>query len=258
MKIVSWNVNGLRACLKNGFLNFIDSTDADIICVQEIKMCQSQMTYAIKGYHQIWNSAAKKGYSGTLVLSRFLPICAFLGFNNTEENEGRLISLEYENFYLVNCYAPQSQRNLGRLEYRMTFDENLRNHVSGLHRDKPVILCGDFNVAHRSIDLRNPKENEGNAGFTVEERGNFDYLLKEGFIDTYRFLYPSTEGAYTWWSYRKGIREKNIGWRLDYILVSEELKKNIVENQIFSDVMGSDHCPICLDLKFDYIMGGNI
>lgn len=257
MKIVSWNVNGLRACLKKGFLNFVDGIDADIICVQEIKMCQSQMEYAIKGYHQIWNPAAKKGYSGTLVLSKSLPIRVFLGFHNIVEDEGRLISLEYGDFYLVNCYAPQSQRGLRRLEYRMTFDENLRNHVSGLHRDKPVILCGDFNVAHQRIDLRNPKENEGNAGFTVEEREKFDHLLKDGFIDTYRFLHPSTEGAYTWWSYRKGIRERNIGWRLDYILASDELKKDIVDNQIFADVLGSDHCPICLDIKFDNIMGGN-
>lgn len=256
MKIVSWNVNGLRACLKKGFLDFIDRIDADIICLQEIKMCQSQMKHELKGYHQIWNSAAKKGYSGTLVLSKYLPIRSFLGFQNIAEDEGRLITLEYDGFYLVNCYSPQSQRGLGRLEYRMAFDENLRNHIAGLHKVKPVILCGDFNVAHQTIDLKNPKENAGNAGFTVEEREKFNQLLKEGLIDTYRFLNPSTEGAYTWWSYRKGVREKNIGWRLDYILVSNKFKKNILDSQIFVDMQGSDHCPICLNITIDYIIGG--
>lgn len=253
MKIVSWNVNGLRACMKKGFLDFIGRMDADIICLQEIRMCQSQMKCELKEYYQIWNSAAKKGYSGTLVLSKNPPTSVFLGFHDLEEDEGRLISLEFDNFYLVNCYSPQSQRGLGRLPYRLAFDRNLRNHVSVLHKKKPVILCGDFNVAHQSIDLKNPKDNEGNAGYTVEERENFNHLLQEGFIDTYRFLYPQTEGAYTWWSYRESVRERNIGWRLDYILVSEVLKKNIVDNQIFADVLGSDHCPICLDITLDHI-----
>lgn len=251
MKIISWNVNGLRACISKGFIDFINFANADIICLQEVKMHEFQMKYDFDEYFLYWNSAFRKGYSGTLVLSKIKPIRIFKGISGQEDTEGRVITLEYSDFYIVNCYSPQSQRGLNRLEYRIMFDKNLRKYLVNLQNNKAVVLCGDLNVAHEDIDLKNPKMNIGNAGFTKEEREQLSELLIKGFIDTYRFLYPDREGAYTWWSYRRGVREKNIGWRIDYIIVSEKLGENVVDASIYSEIKGSDHCPIGLEITIN-------
>lgn len=250
MKIVSWNVNGLRAVLNKGFLNFFNESDADIFCIQETKMQKEQADFDFPGYYEYWNSAEKKGYSGTLILTKKEPISVNYGIGIDEhDKEGRVITLEFKEFYIVNCYTPNSKRELERLEYRQVWEDDFRNYLNKLNENKPVILCGDLNVAHKEIDLRNPKTNRHNAGFTDEERNKMTELLKENFTDTFRFLYPKQENAYTWWSYMGHAREKNIGWRIDYFITSNSLNKIIIDSKIHPDVMGSDHCPIELDIE---------
>lgn len=247
MRIISWNVNGVRSCINKGFYEFIRLSDADIICLQEIKTSDTNSRSEINQYYQYWNPAQKKGYSGTAVISKRQANIINTDFFN--DDEGRIIALDYGDFYLLNCYAPQVRRDLSRLEYRMNFDKRLQSFLKKLNIIKPVILCGDLNVAHTDIDLRNPKLNNGHAGFTFEERDSFSKLLNIGFIDCFRSLYPDKEGAYTWWSYRKGVRERNIGWRIDYILASNVLKDHIIESTIYNKILGSDHCPIGIDIK---------
>lgn len=248
MKLISWNVNGLRAVMNKGFMDFFENIDADIFCVQETKMQVGQLEFNPSGYDVYWNQAVKKGYSGTCILTKKKPINFFLGIGiEKHDNEGRVITLEYEDFYLVNCYTPNSQRELTRLEYRVEWEKDFRKYLKKLDDKKPVIMCGDLNVAHEEIDLKNPKTNIGNAGFTNEERREMTNLLKEGFLDSFRFLYPEKIG-YTWWSYMFHSREKDIGWRIDYFIVSEKLKEKIKDNKIHKDILGSDHCPIELDI----------
>lgn len=249
MKIVSWNVNGLRACMNKGFKDFFHSAGADIVCLQETKMQREQADFAFAGYDQYFNSAAKKGYAGTAVFSRISPLTVSYGINSSEhDNEGRVITVEYEKFYLVNVYTPNAQRGLARLDYRLEWEDEFRAYVRKLDQEKAVIICGDMNVAHQEIDLKNPKANRKNAGFSDEERGRMTMLLAAGFIDTFRLLYPDKGDAYTWWSYKFDARSRNVGWRIDYILVSERLKDYIREASIFADVHGSDHCPVGLEL----------
>lgn len=249
MKLISWNVNGLRAVYKKGFEDFFTKTDADIFCIQETKMQEEQLDFEIKSNFKYFNSALKKGYSGTAIFSKIEPISAYYGIGKQEhDNEGRVITLEFNEFYLVNCYTPNSQRELTRLEYRMDWEEEFLNYIKKLDKIKPVILCGDLNVAHKEIDLKNPKTNRKSAGFTDEERNKMTELLEAGFIDTYRLLYPDKENAYTWWSYMANARQKDIGWRIDYFIVSKKLKNKIKEAIIYKDVMGSDHCPIELQV----------
>lgn len=243
--MISWNVNGLRACMAKGFMESFKGLDADIFCIQETKLQEGQVQLEIDGYYQYWNYAKKKGYSGTAVFTRLKPISAALGIGIEEhDNEGRVITLEFEEYYLVNVYTPNSQRGLERLNYRMKWEDDFRSYVKSLDDRKPVILCGDMNVAHQEIDLKNPSSNRRNAGFTDEERGKFTELLDAGFIDTYRYFYPDRKDAYTWWSYMFNAREKNIGWRIDYFCVSERFKNNLVSAAIHSDIKGSDHCPV--------------
>ena len=250
MRIVSWNVNGLRAVLNKGFLDFFNEADADIFCIQETKMQKEQAEFDFPRYYEYWNCAEKKGYSGTLILTKKEPISAQYGIGIEEhDKEGRVITLEFDKFYMVNCYTPNSKRELERLEYRQIWEDDFRNYLNKLNKEKPVILCGDLNVAHKEIDLKNPKTNRKNAGFTDEERSKMTELLKENFTDTFRLLYPHKEDAYTWWSYMGHAREKNIGWRIDYFITSNCLNKRIIDSKIYPEVMGSDHCPIELDIE---------
>ncbi len=245
MKIVSWNVNGLRACMTKGFKDFMQKVNADIFCIQETKMQQSQSTFTFPGYEEYWNSAVKKGYSGTAIFSKIHPKSVTYGMGlNEHDQEGRIVTAEYENFYLVNVYVPNAQRKLERLGYRMIWEDAFRNYVCNLDRKKPVIICGDMNVAHNEIDLKNFKTNVGNAGFTNEEREKMTMLLSAGFVDSFRLLYPDKAGAYTWWSYMFNARKNNAGWRIDYFIVSNKIKSAIKDSIIHSDIFGSDHCPI--------------
>lgn len=250
MKLISWNVNGLRACMNKGFKDFMDSVDADIFCVQETKMQREQATFVFDGYEEYWNSAKKKGYSGTAVFSKTKPLSVSYGLGIEEhDKEGRVITAEFQDFYLVNVYTPNAQRGLERLDYRMVWEDVFRRYVKELDEKKPVIICGDLNVAHNEIDLKNFKTNVGNAGFTYEERGKMTELLASGFVDSFRYLYPDKTGAYSWWSYMFKAREKNAGWRIDYFIVSEKLADRIEDAVIYPEVMGSDHCPVGLLLK---------
>ncbi len=250
MKLISWNVNGFRAVLNKGFNDFFEKIDADIFCIQETKLQESQVDFDPEGYNAYWNSAVKKGYSGTAVFSKIKPLNVSYGINIEEhDQEGRVITLEYDKFYLVNCYTPNSQRELTRLEYRMRWEECFRDYLKKLKEHKPVILCGDLNVAHNEIDLKNPKTNTHNAGFTIEERNQMSNLLNAGFIDTFRYLYPEQKEAYSWWSYMFHAREKNSGWRIDYFIISEDIKDKIIDSKIHSEIFGSDHCPVELDIN---------
>jgi exodeoxyribonuclease-3 len=249
MKLVSWNVNGLRACVKKGFLEYFHDIDADIFCIQETKLQEGQIDVDLPGYLQYWNYAEKKGYSGTAVFTKYEPLTVSYGFSPEEsEREGRIITLEYENFYLVNVYTPNSQRDLARLEFRLEWEDKLKKYLLALNEKKPVVYCGDLNVAHQEIDLKNAKSNIGNSGFTNEEREKMTSLLASGFIDTFRYLHPDAVDHYTWWSYMNKVRERNIGWRIDYFIVSESIKEKIVNADIHSHVLGSDHCPILLEI----------
>lgn len=248
MKLISWNVNGLRACLGKGFLDFFHQADADVVCLQETKLQPHQIELELPGYHPYWNSAEKKGYSGTAVFTRKEPLSVTYGIGMPEhDTEGRVITAEYEDFFLVCCYTPNAQRELTRLAYRMEWEDAFRAYLKGL--DGQVILCGDLNVAHQDIDLKNFKSNRGNAGFTDEERGKMTELLSAGFTDTFRWLYPEVTGAYSWWSYMYHAREKNAGWRIDYFIVSDRLRERIADSRILPEVMGSDHCPVELELR---------
>lgn len=250
MKLISWNVNGLRAVINKGFMGFFKQIDADIFCIQETKMQEGQIELILDGYYQYFNSAIKKGYSGTAVFTKEKPINVTYGIGIEEhDQEGRIITAEYEKFYLVNCYTPNSKRELERLEYRKIWEDEIRKYLKKLEETKPVIYCGDLNVAHEEIDLKNPKTNHYSAGFTDEERNKMTELLNAGFIDSFRYLYPEKENAYTWWSYMMKAREKNVGWRIDYFITSNSLKGKIEDSKIHSEVMGSDHCPIELDIE---------
>lgn len=249
MRLISWNVNGFRACLQKGFAEFFTQVDADIFCLQETKMQEGQANFNPEGYFAYYNSAIKKGYSGTAVFSKQQPLQVTLGINDQYNDEGRVLTLEYPEFYLVNCYVPNSQTELARLEYRLQFEDTMRNYLSDLNKRKPVIYCGDLNVAHQEIDLKNPKTNMKSAGFTLEEREKFSQLLTAGFTDSYRYLYPETTGVYSWWSYRFKAREKNAGWRIDYFVVANSLAKQIIDAKIHMQVLGSDHCPVELEIK---------
>lgn len=250
MKLISWNVNGIRACVGKGFQEFFKEIDADIFCIQESKMQAGQLDLDLPGYHQYWNYAEKKGYSGTAVFTKKEPLSVVNGMGIEEhDKEGRVITLEFEDFYMVTVYTPNSQNELARLDYRMTWEEAFRAYLKQLEAAKPVIVCGDMNVAHKEIDLKNPKTNRKNAGFTDEEREKFSILLDSGFIDTYRYFYPEQEGIYSWWSYRFKAREKNAGWRIDYFLVSESLEDKLKDAKILTEIMGSDHCPVELDIE---------
>ncbi|CQR70930.1 Exodeoxyribonuclease [Sporomusa ovata DSM 2662] len=249
MKLISWNVNGLRACINKGFYDFFVNVDADIFCVQETKMQQEQSELVLPGYHEYWNSAIKKGYSGTVIFTRIKPLAVTYGMNIIEhDQEGRMITLEFADFQLVNVYAPNSQRELARLNYRMKWEDDFNTYLTQLDKDKPVIICGDLNVAHQEIDIKNPKTNRKNAGFTDEERNKMTLLLQAGFTDSFRALYPDKQDAYSWWSYMMNARARNIGWRIDYFLVSKRLTTSIKEASIYADIMGSDHCPVGLEL----------
>ncbi len=250
MKFVSWNVNGLRACVRKGFMDYFEEVDADIFCVQEIKLQEGQIDLELDGYYQYWNYAEKKGYSGTAVFTKEKPLSVKYGVGEaTEEKEGRILTLEFPEFYLVNVYTPNAQRTLARLPFRLAWEEEIRLHLTDLDKVKPVIYCGDLNVAHEEIDIRNVKSNIGNSGFTFEERGKMTQLLAEGFLDTYRYFYPDQEGAYTWWSYMNKVRERNIGWRIDYFIASNRLAPLLKDAAIHSQILGSDHCPIVLEME---------
>ena len=246
MKFVSWNVNGLRACMQKGFLDFFKEIKADFFCIQETKMQEGQLDLNIDGYHYYMNSAIKKGYSGTLIYTKEKPLNVIYGINEKYNDEGRVITLEYPTFYLINAYVPNAQDGLKRIEYRETFEDDLREYLLSL--DKPIIYCGDLNVAHNPIDLKNPKANEQNAGYSIQERTKFTTLLNSGFIDTFRYLYPE-KVTYSWWSYRFNARANNAGWRIDYFLISDILKEKIIDSKIHTNVFGSDHCPIELDIN---------
>ena len=250
MRLISWNVNGLRACVGKGFLDFFHEIRADAVCLQETKMQPDQLTLELEGYSQYWNSAVKKGYSGTAIFTKTTPVSVKNGMEIPEhDNEGRVITCEYENFYLVTVYTPNAQSELARLDYRMTWDDAFREYLLELDAKKPVIVCGDMNVAHKEIDLKNPGPNRGSAGFTDEEREKFSKLLESGFTDTFRHLHPDLVGAYSWWSYRFKARQNNAGWRIDYFLVSDRIKDKIVTASILPEVMGSDHCPVMLEIE---------
>ena len=250
IKLVSWNVNGLRACASKGFADSFRQLDADFFCLQETKMQEGQLDMEFEGYRSYWNYAEKKGYSGTAVFTKHEPVNVTYGIGIGEhDHEGRVITLEMADFYLVNVYTPNSQDELARLDYRMKWEDDFRNYLLGLEKNKPVIVCGDLNVAHKEIDLKNPKTNRRNAGFTDEERAKFSTLLESGFIDTFRYFYPDAEGIYSWWSYRFRSREKNAGWRIDYFLVSKGLQERIEGAAIHNEIFGSDHCPIELTLR---------
>ena len=250
MKLISWNVNGLRACMGKGFMDFFDSVNADCFCLQETKLQAGQIEMDLNGYEQFWNYAEKKGYSGTAVFSRTTPLSVTYGVGIEElDTEGRLITVEFENFYLVTCYTPNAQRGLARLDHRMDWDEAFRGYLMRLDQRKPVIACGDLNVAHKEIDLKNPSSNRGNAGFSDEERESFGKLLSCGFTDTFRHLNPDVTGAYTWWSYMFKARQNNAGWRIDYFLVSNRIADKITAAPIYNEIMGSDHCPVGLEIE---------
>ncbi|MBF0980563.1 MAG: exodeoxyribonuclease III [Clostridiales bacterium] len=249
MKFITWNVNGIRACMNKGFLNFVNANNPDFMCIQETKMQVGQAEVPLNGYAQFWNSAEKKGYSGTAIFTKHKPISAKNGIDDEKhENEGRSITLEYENFYLVTEYTPNSQNKLARLDYRLDWEKSRREYLKKLDSKKPVILCGDLNVAHNEIDLKNPKTNRQNAGFSDEERSAFTALLAEGFTDTFRYLYPDVTGAYTWWSYMGNARKNNAGWRIDYFVVSNRIADKIKDVIQLPEVLGSDHCPVILDI----------
>ena len=250
MKLISWNVNGIRAAMTKGFEEFFDSISADIFCVQETKLQPEQIKFEKEGYKQYWNSAVKKGYSGTAVFSKIEPISVKYGIGIEEhDKEGRVITLEFEKFFLVNCYTPNSKRELERLEYRQVWEDEFRKYLVNLDNKKPVILCGDLNVAHKEIDLKNPSSNHHNAGFTDEEREKMTKLLEAGFTDSFRYMYPDKEGEYSWWSYMFHAREKNAGWRIDYFIVSNKIKDKIQDAKIHQEIFGSDHCPVELDIE---------
>ena len=249
MLFVSWNVNGLRACMQKGFLDFFQKSGADIFCLQETKMQEGQLQLDLPGYFQYWNYAEKKGYSGTALFTKKEPVNVTYGIGVEEhDHEGRVITAEFEDFYFITVYVPNSQRELARLDYRMIWERDFLSYIKGLERKKPVIYCGDLNVAHQEIDLKNPKSNHQNAGFTDEERNCFTEVLKNGYVDSFRHLYPDKKDIYSWWSYMFKAREKNAGWRIDYFVVSEKLKSRIKEASIYTEVMGSDHCPVSLEL----------
>lgn len=250
MKLISWNVNGLRACVQKGFLEYFKKVDADVFCIQESKLQEGQIDLKLEGYHQYWNYAEKKGYSGVAVFSKAEPISFTYGINKEEhDQEGRVITLEFKDFYFVAVYTPNSQQELARLEYRMQWEDDFRNYLKALDKLKPVVVCGDMNVAHKEIDLKNPNSNRRNAGFTDEERNKFTELLGEGFTDTYRYFNPDKQGAYTWWSYRFNSRANNTGWRIDYFCTSDRLTDRLVSADIHPQIQGSDHCPIELVMK---------
>ena len=250
MKLISWNVNGIRACVNKGFLDFFNKSNADIFCIQETKCQKEQIELELKGYKSYWNSAERKGYSGTAIFTKIQPINVTYGIGIEEhDKEGRIITLEFEKFYLVNNYTPNSKRELERLDYRQVWEDEIRKYLLKLNKKKPVIMCGDLNVAHNEIDLKNPKSNRGNAGFTDEERQKMTELLEAGFTDSFRYLYPNKENVYSWWSYMGKAREKNIGWRIDYFIVSNDIKDKIKEAEIYSSIMGSDHCPVSLEIN---------
>lgn len=249
MKFISWNVNGIRACVQKGFEEFFKNADADIFCIQESKMQEGQLVLELPGYYQYWNYAERKGYSGTAIFTKIKPLSVSYGIGVPEhDQEGRVITLEFEEYYFVTVYTPNAQRELTRLEYRMTWEDAFLSYLKDLKEKNPVVFCGDLNVAHREIDLKNPKTNHKNAGFTDEERGKFQNVMDAGFIDTFRYFYPELEGAYSWWSYRFQAREKNVGWRIDYFCVSEELKERLRGAKILTEIYGSDHCPIQLEI----------
>lgn len=249
MKMISWNVNGLRACVTKGFVDFFDSIDADIFCVQETKLQEGQIDFAPEGYYSYWNYADKKGYSGTAVFSKIKPISVQYGLGiDVHDHEGRVITLEFENFYFVTVYVPNSKAELERLDYRQQWEDDFREFIVSLDKEKPVVFCGDLNVAHKEIDLKNPKTNHRSAGFTDEEREKMTLMLDAGFTDTFRYFYPDLTGAYSWWSYRFKAREKNTGWRIDYFITSKRLDDKLIYAKIHADVFGSDHCPVELDI----------
>ncbi len=250
MKFISWNVNGIRACLTKGFMDFFNNVDADIFCLQETKVQAGQVELELNGYHQYWNYAEKKGYSGTAIFTKKEPLSVSYGLGIEEhDKEGRVITLEFEDFYFITVYTPNSKSELERLDYRMVWEDEFRNYMKKLEEKKPVVVCGDLNVAHKEIDLKNPKPNRGNAGFTDEERAKFTELMNAGFIDTFRYFYPEQEGIYSWWSYRFKAREKNAGWRIDYFLTSGAMKDRLVSAKIHTEILGSDHCPVELVIK---------
>jgi len=249
MKFISWNVNGIRACVKKGFLEYFNSQDADFFCIQESKLQKGQIELELDGYYQYWNYAEKKGYSGTAIFTKHKPINVFNGIGiEHHDKEGRVITLEYDEFYLVTVYTPNSKRGLERLDDRMNWEDEFRKYLLRLDDEKPVIICGDLNVAHNEIDLKNPKTNRKNAGFTDEEREKMTLLLDSGFIDTFRYLYPDKENCYSWWSYMRQSRSRNIGWRIDYFIISDTLNENIIDAEIHYDIEGSDHCPVVLKI----------
>ena len=253
MKLISWNVNGLRAAVQKGFLDYFNQEDADIFCLQETKLQAGQIDLELNGYHQYWNYAEKKGYSGTAIFTKKEPISVTYGLGIEEhDKEGRVITLEFENFFMITVYTPNSQEALARLDYRMKWEDDFRAYLLKLNEIKPVIVCGDLNVAHQEIDLKNPKTNRKNAGFSDEEREKMGKLLESGFIDTFRYFYPELTGAYSWWSYRFNARKNNAGWRIDYFLVSERLKDSLENAEIHKDILGSDHCPVVLKLKENF------
>jgi len=248
MKFISWNVNGLRACMNKGFKDYFEEMNADIFAIQETKMQEEQKEFDFKGYYEYWNCANKKGYSGTLIYTKEKPINVIYGIDGEKYNdEGRIITLEFENYYFVTAYVPNSQRELTRLDYRMEFEDDFNKYLNHLDLKKPVVLCGDLNVAHNEIDLKNPKSNQKNAGYTIEERTKFQYLLDSGFTDTFRYLYPEAV-KYSWWSYMFNARNNNAGWRIDYFIISNRLKENLKDSSIYTDVHGSDHCPVSIDI----------
>ena len=250
MKLISWNVNGIRACINKGFKDFFNEIDADVFCIQETKCQKDQIDLEFEGYTSYWNSAEKKGYSGTAIFTKQKPISVTYGIGIEEhDKEGRVITLEFEKFYMINIYTPNSKRELERLEYRQIWEDEIRKYMLKLNENKPVIMCGDLNVAHKEIDLKNPKTNRHNAGFTDEERNKMTELLDAGFVDTFRVLYPDKENAYSWWSYMGHAREKNVGWRIDYFIVSKSIEKCIKEAKIHSEILGSDHCPVELEIN---------
>lgn len=250
MRFVSWNVNGLRACIKKGFLDYFNDINADFFCLQEIKMSEGQLDLELKGYETYYNYAQRKGYSGTAIFTKFKPLSVKYGMGIEEhDNEGRLITLEYDDFFLVTCYTPNSKQELLRLDYRMIWEDNFRNYLIELNKTKSVIVCGDLNVAHKEIDLKNPKTNRKNAGFTDEEREKMSILLDSGFTDTFRYFYPDKENEYSWWSYFGKSRERNTGWRIDYFLTSKDMDNRLVDAQIHQGILGSDHCPVYLEIK---------
>ncbi len=248
-KLVSWNVNGLRACIEKGFMDFFHEIDADVFCLQEIKLQEGQIAWDVPGYYAYWNYAEKKGYSGTAIFTKEEPLHVTYGIGIEEhDHEGRVITLEYPDYYMITCYTPNAQQGLARLDYRMKWETDFREYLIRLRDTKPVILCGDLNVAHNEIDLKNPKTNRKNAGFTDEERGEMTKLLESGFTDSFRFFYPDLKEIYSWWSYRFQARQKNAGWRIDYFIVSSDLNEKLVDAKIHTNILGSDHCPVELDV----------